>query len=812
MHGRRLVLALLAAALLSPAMAPSRPTPLEASSLAPSLSLVIDEGAAAILAGATDQGETLARAREVVAGLKEGAPLLLLDAYAASRASAVAAAATSAVARASPATPTDDADRAALRALAKGTMRGALAGDADPALVAALVEGGTRAILAADEPPQQLEALADAFLSSIPAAGSSGSARAAVATFIGDLSWTAPVEDAATAARLLARLPCDRDATTCERVGATLGEALAVVLPRCGSLQAPARADAIDAALQALADAEVDALPIASAILDVAAGDGVHVAEGRELYAAVATQALALVDQVPTQTLGIYAGETARWLLLAPPGQRAASAAAAATRVADLGAEAVDPVLVAREVELALRPEEERAPAIAAGDGTRALREPELDGTARLDGLAEITITLYPSGADDAARYTLRWTAGGAWSTMPMEEAGGAFRATLAPDALAGLPRAAVVSFVIDEERDGETRERSRDGVAFGFVPDRDAPSASMAEPTVAGPSLSLAWRADDGDGAVAGYRVQVREGDAWRDWIASTADTRASFHGEAGETYAFRVIATDTVGHEGAPSAAVVARVPPTAPPNRAPEVAFLAPAPDDAFTASVPVALDAHDPDGASPTLRLCVRRADQEVDLSCLPESRAILATLDASALPDGRYRLHAYATDGTRASEATSGAFTLDRAPPAFRGASVDATPTRVRLAATVEEARAVTLVVEGRTLSLTDDGRGVDARGGDGVWTAGTVLPAGEHVVVFHAVDALGNEATLARTVVVPVALASPEPADEAPPVEPPTPPEPAARVVRVQAGAKETPAFAAWMALAALALLARRRA
>jgi uncharacterized repeat protein (TIGR01451 family) len=66
-------------------------------------------------------------------------------------------------------------------------------------------------------------------------------------------------------------------------------------------------------------------------------------------------------------------------------------------------------------------------------------------------------------------------------------------------------------------------------------------------------PSFMVSWRGNDPGGILAGYDIQVRDGDAdaiWTDWLTGTMLTTALFNGQVGHTYAFRSRARDFFGN----------------------------------------------------------------------------------------------------------------------------------------------------------------------------------------------------------------------------------------------------------------------
>lgn len=82
-------------------------------------------------------------------------------------------------------------------------------------------------------------------------------------------------------------------------------------------------------------------------------------------------------------------------------------------------------------------------------------------------------------------------------------------------------------------------------GVAFTVTRDMTAPVVYVQAPTahVSG-TFDVSWGAqDEGAGPNGVYDVQYRVGHgAWVDWFTGTTDTSASFTGESGHVYHFRL------------------------------------------------------------------------------------------------------------------------------------------------------------------------------------------------------------------------------------------------------------------------------
>ncbi|HSL98210.1 MAG TPA: glycosyl hydrolase family 18 protein, partial [Candidatus Deferrimicrobiaceae bacterium] len=91
-----------------------------------------------------------------------------------------------------------------------------------------------------------------------------------------------------------------------------------------------------------------------------------------------------------------------------------------------------------------------------------------------------------------------------------------------------------------------------RKALADKFLDDRTPPLAGTAvlTPTQRDEGFPVTWTAYD-DSTVVGFDLQVSaDGGAWTNWLAGTAATGATYLGEQGRTYAFRVRATDSHGN----------------------------------------------------------------------------------------------------------------------------------------------------------------------------------------------------------------------------------------------------------------------
>jgi hypothetical protein len=90
-------------------------------------------------------------------------------------------------------------------------------------------------------------------------------------------------------------------------------------------------------------------------------------------------------------------------------------------------------------------------------------------------------------------------------------------------------------------------------GQAHTFV-DRTAPAVGVLpiDKALAQTTFPVSWSGDDGIGSgVASFDVQTMTGTgAWTDWLTGTAITTRAFTGSLGNTYGFRVRATDRAGN----------------------------------------------------------------------------------------------------------------------------------------------------------------------------------------------------------------------------------------------------------------------
>ncbi|HUR70308.1 MAG TPA: fibronectin type III domain-containing protein [Candidatus Thermoplasmatota archaeon] len=626
--------------------------------------------------------------------------------------------------------------------------------------------------------------------------------------------------------------PCPApDESACAALGTTLGEALGQGIPQAArELPTPDAGDATAfvAALLEGAAPEIDGVPSSDAIAilaGIAAGlspAGVGDPDAQAIAALVARTLASDDEPVPGIDLRRAAIEMADALQRSDPSQWAAIASGT---VALLASGADDPAATQQALtdHLTTTKTGSPSPVVSATDGARTATGAQLDGDAVLDGLKSITVHVYPGASSPlASTWELWWSptdpTGATATKVAMTGSEGAFSATLAPGALAGLARAAMVQFVVAETSAGKTTLHANGADPFAFVPDRDAPTASIAASSLAGVHIGVSWTGQDGDSAVKSYHVESRDGGgAWATWLDSTHETGATFSGVPGHAFSFRVTAIDPVGHASEASVTAPVSVPTDAAPDQAPLLTLLAPVAGSVFGRSIPVELDASDPDGTQPMVKVCLRKEGATVDLACPYEGKPNGIAIDAARMADGKYRLHAIATDGTLSTEVTSGAFALDRAPPMFRGAGGDAVSAGVLLTASLDkDATRVRADVGGHEVALADDGQGADARAADGVWSALTTLPPGEFPVTFRATDANGNEATLAKTIVVPKPQAAVPPGSKPgatpTPSAPPTTPTPAPPVHDAPAkGVPMAPLPAVLVALAALAIALRRR-
>mgnify|MGYP000650918458 CR=1 FL=1 len=79
-----------------------------------------------------------------------------------------------------------------------------------------------------------------------------------------------------------------------------------------------------------------------------------------------------------------------------------------------------------------------------------------------------------------------------------------------------------------------------------------------MLVPEPVGLLFEVAWTGYDGGVGIVGFDVEYKQdGQAWTGWLTNTLDTEAMFVAESGQSYTFRVTATDRVGNVGQDEAA---------------------------------------------------------------------------------------------------------------------------------------------------------------------------------------------------------------------------------------------------------------
>lgn len=439
-------------------------------------------------------------------------------------------------------------------------------------------------------------------------------------------------------------------------------------------------------------------------------------------------------------------------------------------------------------------------PVVRVSDGSRELREAELDGSRALAAERGLVFAL-ALGEPSAAAYELRY--GGADPSdasarvAPFDGVGDAREARLSAEALADLPP--VLRFVVAERTPLFPQDHARGGEPFALILDREAPAAHLVADAPEGAQVPLRWGALDPESPVERYQLMVREeGGPWREWATGTSARSLTFAGAPGRAYAFRVAATDAVGHTGAWSDVATARIPDTAPPNQAPSVAFVAPA-GGVATRALDVQLDARDPEGGAPLVRICAHDAATDALLACLHEGTQTRLTLPDAALPDGPLRLRARATDGSLEAVATSGVFVLDRVAPrlveALAAPGDDGVAIRLATSGEATAANATLATADGRRLGVVPLVGGLDA------WSARVSLLPGRYHATYQARDAAGNVAGMTTILEVPGAPAPPSPA-------PAAAASPAPGRVRVEP--RDVPAPFAGVALLAAALAWRR--
>ena len=612
---------------------------------------------------------------------------------------------------------------------------------------------------------------------------------------------------AAAAAGLAAACPTPDAPADCARLGEGLGEGVGRSVP---DLPAPATLLAlVDGAARGLADAQrpaIDPAVDASIVAGILQGLPPAAPDAGPVAAAVAEAVAQHAPRLPPGVPQPLAAALAEALSGRPAAHLDGLAHGAASSVSQ------DPQATAANVQARVKAflDGSIKPAISVSDGEREAPASDLDGTPLLSALRGIVLTVVAPKADaPGTTWEVAWSgtdpAGADAKRAPLAAADGRLTATLRASDLA----ATSLRFVVLQTTPAGTVRHDRDGEPFALRADRAAPVARLDAPASSErASFRVSWNATDDVGAAA-FRVDVKEGAAaWRTWLHATREADATFTGVPERAYRFRVAATDHAGNVGDWSeerAVGVTRAATADGPNEAPVVAFLAPGEGASFDGDFTARVTASDPDGTTPQVRVCAWREDDVLDVACPHEGEAGSFTVDAAALPDGRYRLHAWATDGNLTTEADSPVFAVQRAAPPLLGASASFEGTRgvLVLGAGPEVASAQAEVAD-RILTLRDDGTGGDARAGDGAWSAAVRLDPGEYVARFVARSATGREAvaeTAFRVDPDPAppgggsGTASPPPTTDGPP-----------------AGKQRTPGPGlALLALAALAAVALRR-
>jgi hypothetical protein len=95
--------------------------------------------------------------------------------------------------------------------------------------------------------------------------------------------------------------------------------------------------------------------------------------------------------------------------------------------------------------------------------------------------------------------------------------------------------------------------ERFASTAATSVTVDGTAPVPTLAAPagSTTAPSIPLSWGATDAAAGVDHYDVEVSaDGTAFTPWLTATTSTGATYAGEAGHSYAFRVRAADRMGN----------------------------------------------------------------------------------------------------------------------------------------------------------------------------------------------------------------------------------------------------------------------
>lgn len=417
---------------------------------------------------------------------------------------------------------------------------------------------------------------------------------------------------------------------------------------------------------------------------------------------------------------------------------------------------------------------------VVVSDGRNSAEGDELDGTPQLQGDHTQTVTvLVPPVADaPGATWTAAWTPGAfsaqdSGTAVPLSPSpdGEGYTGTI-PAHPAALDGETIQLVVLRTVGNAPPLRVDNNGEPFAYVVDTAEPVFSITAPAdSAGVVLPVRWQATDDGSGVAGYTIEVRrDGGAWQPLLTDTAQTSFDYTGVPGATYEFRGTAEDAVGHASDPASAVsrIASSAPAAPPggapggaNQAPTVTIVDPV-GGAHKGTLTARVNAADPDGTSPGLRVFL---EPLAGGPAVPVYSGAPGTfpLDTTGVPDGTYRLHAVADDGTLRAESRGSTFEVDNTMPRIAGPKpAMAHEGGITLLAQVAGAEVVQVSLSPKDAPgqvqryvMRDDGTGGDTTPGDDWYSVAIYgLPEGEYQATMEATDDAGNKVTRVEEVYV----------------------------------------------------------
>jgi hypothetical protein len=103
---------------------------------------------------------------------------------------------------------------------------------------------------------------------------------------------------------------------------------------------------------------------------------------------------------------------------------------------------------------------------------------------------------------------------------------------------------------VAQDQAYGETFNSPQESATLDIDSTPPAPAIGCPQGTTTDPIIPVTWGATDAS-PIAGYDVEVSaDGGPFASWLAGATETSGSYAGRAGQTYAFRVRATDSLGN----------------------------------------------------------------------------------------------------------------------------------------------------------------------------------------------------------------------------------------------------------------------